>query len=65
MKEFRTFVGSLPAGGENAQVAQSVLIDAVDRSGIELGSLISLLEDHYTESVKKVDRMYSYLPSAS
>ncbi|KAF8910993.1 hypothetical protein CPB84DRAFT_1701767 [Gymnopilus junonius] len=55
VKDFRSFLGSLPAGSENSQVAQSLLVDAVDCSGIDLGSLISLLEEHYLASIQKTD----------
>lgn len=58
VKDFRSFLGSLPAGSENSQAAQNVLVDAVDCSGIDLRSLISLLEEHYLDSIQKIDRMY-------
>jgi len=47
-------MGSLPAGGENPQMAQLILIDTVDGSGINFGSLVALLEDNLPIT-KKLD----------
>ena len=55
VKEFRGFLGSLPAGGENSQIAKEVLVDLVDCSGIDLTGLISALEE-VLERVQSLDR---------
>jgi hypothetical protein len=55
VKAFRMFLGSLPAGSENSQIAQALLIDAVDCSGVDLASLTSLLEETF-ESRQPLDR---------
>jgi len=47
VKSFRAFLGSLPAGGENSQIAKEVLVDLVDCSGVDLTSLITALEEVY------------------
>jgi len=47
VKSFRAFLGSLPAGGENSQIAKEVLVDLVDCSGIDLTGLITVLEEVY------------------
>ncbi|KAF8965263.1 hypothetical protein BDZ97DRAFT_1918412 [Flammula alnicola] len=54
VKAFRTYVGSLPAGGENAKIAQFVLVDTVDSSGVDFGGLISLLEENF-DSTQKIE----------
>ena len=55
VKEFRTFLGSLPAGGENSQIAKEVLVDLVDCSGVDLTGLILALEE-VLERVQNLDR---------
>lgn len=55
VKEFRAFLGSLPAGGENSQIAKEVLVDLVDCSGVDLTGLISALEE-VLERVQRLDR---------
>lgn len=55
VKEFRAFLGSLPAGGENSQIAKEVLVDLVDCSGVDLTGLISALEE-VLERVQSLDR---------
>lgn len=55
VKEFRTFLGSLPAGGENSQIAKEVLVDLVDCSGVDLTGLISALEE-VLERIQSLDR---------
>jgi len=47
VQAFRVFLGSLPAGSETSQIAQALLIDAVDCSGVDFASLASLLEEHF------------------
>ncbi|KDR81679.1 hypothetical protein GALMADRAFT_239795 [Galerina marginata CBS 339.88] len=54
VKAFRFFLGSLPAGSEHSQIAQTMLVDAVDSSGVDLGNLISLLEE-YLEPLRNMD----------
>ena len=54
VKEFRAFLGSLPAGGENSQIAKEVLVDLVDCSGVNLTGLISALEE-VLERVQRLD----------
>ena len=51
----RSYIGSLPAGGDNPQMAQLVLVDTVDSCGINFGSLITLLEGNLP-TVKTFDR---------
>jgi hypothetical protein len=46
----RTFVGSLPAGGEKESIAKAVLLDLVDSSGIDFAALEVLLADCSEES---------------
>ncbi|KAJ3517171.1 hypothetical protein NLJ89_g668 [Agrocybe chaxingu] len=48
VKAFRTYLGSLPAGGENPKMAQTILIDAVDSSGVDFAELITALEEAVT-----------------
>jgi hypothetical protein len=55
VKGFRAFLGSLPAGGENSQIAKEVLVDLVDYSGVDLTALISALEN-IIERVQSLDR---------
>jgi hypothetical protein len=55
VKEFRLFLGSLPAGGENSQIAKEVLVDLVDCSGVDLTGLIATLEE-VLERVQNLDR---------
>ena len=55
VKSFRAFLGSLPAGGENSQIAKEVLVDLVDCSGVDLTGLITALEEVY-ERVQNHDR---------
>lgn len=55
VKAFRMFLGSLPAGSEISQIAQALLIDAVDRSGVDFASLTSLLEETF-ESRQPLNR---------
>jgi hypothetical protein len=55
VKEFRVFLGSLPAGGENSQIAKEVLVDLVDCSGVDLTGLISAFEEAL-ERVQSLDR---------
>jgi hypothetical protein len=55
VKAFRTFLGSLPAGGENSQIAKEVLVDLVDYSGVDLTGLITALEG-VLERVQSLDR---------
>jgi len=57
-KAIRGYIGSLPAGGENPQMAQRVLVDTVDCSGIDFGALISLLEESLTP-VQALDCEYT------
>ncbi|CAA7271639.1 unnamed protein product [Cyclocybe aegerita] len=45
VKAFRTYLGSLPAGGENPKMAQTILIDTVDSSGVDFAELITALEE--------------------
>lgn len=45
MNQFRGYLGSLSARGENAQIARDVLIDLVDNSGIDFGALVLLLSE--------------------
>ncbi|KAF8163366.1 hypothetical protein B0H34DRAFT_650242 [Crassisporium funariophilum] len=54
VRTFRTFLGSLPAGGENSQIAKEVLIDVVDCSGVDFESLILILEENLVK-VQKFD----------
>ena len=54
VKEFRAFLGSLPAGGENSQIAKEVLVDLVDFSGVDLTGLISALEE-VLERIQSLD----------
>ncbi|KAF9484725.1 hypothetical protein BDN70DRAFT_872266 [Pholiota conissans] len=53
VQTFRTFLGSLPAGGKHAKMAQAVLIDAVDCSGVDFGGLISLLDENLATAQKQ------------
>jgi len=55
VKAFRDYIGSLPAGSENAHIAQGVLLDSVDCSSFDLSNLISLLEETRT-SLKELKR---------
>jgi len=55
LKAFRTFLGSLPAGSESSQIAQALLVDAVDCSGVYFTGLISLFEETL-ESRQPLDR---------
>jgi hypothetical protein len=59
VKAFRTFLGSLPAGGENSQIAKEVLVDLVDCSGVDLIDLITALEE-VLERVQSLDCELSY-----
>ena len=61
VKEFRAFLGSLPAGGENSQIAKEVLVDLVDCSGVDLTGLISTLEE-VLGRVQSLDRELYSLP---
>ncbi|KAH9484366.1 hypothetical protein JR316_0003847 [Psilocybe cubensis] len=54
VKSFREFLAALPAGSGNAQIAQSVLVDSVDYSGVEFGRLVPLLQESL-ESAQKLD----------
>lgn len=53
----RSYIGSLPAGGDNPQMAQLVLVDTVDSCGINFGCLITLLEENLP-TVKTFDRRF-------
>lgn len=55
VKAFRAFLGSLPAGGENSQIAKGILVDLVDCSGVDLTGLITALEE-VLERVQNLDR---------
>jgi len=55
VKAFRFFLGSLPAGGENSQIAKEVLVDLVDCSGVDLTGLITALEG-VLQRVQNLDR---------
>lgn len=57
MKAIRTYIGSLPAGGENPRVAQLILLDAMDCCGIDFGGLIAILEEN-VQAVKAFDRAF-------
>jgi len=56
VKAFRMFLGSLPAGSEISQIAQALLIDVVDCSGVDFASLTSLLEETF-ESRQPLNRL--------
>ncbi|KAF9535274.1 hypothetical protein CPB83DRAFT_841502 [Crepidotus variabilis] len=45
VKAIRIYLGSLPAGGENSQMAQLIITDSIDSCGIDFGGLITILED--------------------
>lgn len=45
LTQFRGYLGSLSASGENAQIARDVLVDLVDNSGIEFSALLLLLSE--------------------
>ncbi|KAF9013889.1 hypothetical protein BDQ17DRAFT_1230808 [Cyathus striatus] len=51
VKQFRAFVGSLPAGGESARIARDILVDFVDQSGINFISLDACLEEMFKKAV--------------
>ncbi len=55
VKALRSYIGSLPAGGEHAKVAQVVLVDAVDCSGVNFGDLLLLLGESF-ESAQQLGR---------
>lgn len=55
VKALRAYIGSLPAGGEQAKVAQVVLVDAVDCSGVNFGELLGLLGNNF-DSAQKLER---------
>ncbi|KAF9464773.1 hypothetical protein BDZ94DRAFT_1255855 [Collybia nuda] len=46
MNQFRSYLGSLSAGGENAHMTRDTLIDMVDNSGIDFGALVSFLSEN-------------------
>lgn len=54
VRALRSFLGSLPAGSENAKMAQTLLLDTVDCSGVDFEGLIPLLQTHL-EAVQKLD----------
>jgi hypothetical protein len=63
VKAFRAFLGPLPAGGENSQIAKEVLVDLVDCSGVDLTGLITALEG-VLERVQNFDReLLQFVPS--
>jgi hypothetical protein len=43
VKNFRRFLGGLTPGGENAHIAKDILVDLVDRSGLNIEAINSLL----------------------
>lgn len=45
LKRFRTYLGSLSAGGENSRIARDVLVDLVDCSGVDFEALYPVLEE--------------------
>lgn len=54
VKAFRAFLAAMPAGSNNTQITQAVLVDTVDYSGVDFGSLISLLQASM-EPVQKLE----------
>ena len=56
-------MGSLPAGGENSQIAKEVLVNLVGCSGIDLTGLIAALEE-VLERVQNLDRESLYFVSS-
>ncbi|KAF5330923.1 hypothetical protein D9619_005436 [Psilocybe cf. subviscida] len=51
---FKLFIKSLPAGEVNTRLAQTILVDSLDQSGIDFEGLIALLESSL-EAVKKTE----------
>lgn len=45
LKRFRTYLGSLSAGGENSRIARDVLVDLVDCSGVDFEALYPVIEE--------------------
>ncbi|KIK08291.1 hypothetical protein K443DRAFT_672780 [Laccaria amethystina LaAM-08-1] len=45
LKRFRTYLGSLSAGGENSRIARDALVDLVDCSGVDFEALYPVLEE--------------------
>ncbi|KAF9052872.1 hypothetical protein BJ165DRAFT_1523627 [Panaeolus papilionaceus] len=45
LKNFRNYLGSLPAGGDAAHIAQSVLVDLIDCSGVDFSALLNIFEE--------------------
>lgn len=43
VKQYRAYLGSLSARGENAQIARDVLVDLIDSSGVDFTALVTLL----------------------
>ncbi|KAL6305250.1 hypothetical protein BKA93DRAFT_845915 [Sparassis latifolia] len=50
VKRFRDHVASLPAGGENAQIAKEVLMDVVDDAGLDLAAFVRVLSEVIQEA---------------
>ncbi|KAF8636496.1 hypothetical protein AX17_003311 [Amanita inopinata Kibby_2008] len=48
--KLRAYIGSLPAGGERENTAKNVLLDLVDRSGVDFAILQKLLAECLKES---------------
>jgi len=62
MKAIGTYIGSLPAGGENPRLAQLILLDALDCCGLDFGGLIAILEESL-QAVKAFDRAFLIVSS--
>ncbi|PPR03634.1 hypothetical protein CVT24_007750 [Panaeolus cyanescens] len=45
LKTFRNYLGSFPAGGDAAHMAQTVLVDLIDCSGVDFGALLTIFEE--------------------
>jgi hypothetical protein len=57
IKQYRAYLGSLSAKGQNAQIARDILIDVVDNSGIDFGALETLLKS-FLPAVQALDSNY-------
>lgn len=57
---FKLFIKSLPAGEVNTRLAQTILVDSLDQSGIDFEGLIALLESSL-EAVKKTESEFTPL----
>lgn len=51
---FKLFIKSLPAGQVKTRLAQTILVDSLDQSGIDFEALVSLLESSL-DAVKKIE----------